>query len=279
MRGGANAHMMEVDNSSYYVVKFRNNPQHSRVLVNELICYVLLDYLGLPSPGWDLIEVTPELIERTPGLTMEVGAAEVRCDPGLQFGSRFPVDPARQAVYDYVPASLLMEVVNRRTFLGMVAFDKWISNANGRQAVFFRTRAKDWIEDPDDPGAPSPRKLVYVVNMIDHGFAFNAHHWEFSSLPEQGVYTRREVYSGVSGFDDFEPWLGRIRELPAEILDDCYKRIPPEWYGDDWDALEALLEALYRRRVETADLIWKAKSAERDPFPNWRVRAASGGLP
>ena len=46
MRGGANSHLM-LAGGDYYVVKFRNNPQHPRVLVNELICYVLLKYLQL----------------------------------------------------------------------------------------------------------------------------------------------------------------------------------------------------------------------------------------
>ena len=34
MRGGANAHLMRASDDHYYVVKFRNNPQHSRILVD-----------------------------------------------------------------------------------------------------------------------------------------------------------------------------------------------------------------------------------------------------
>ncbi len=37
MRGGAQSHLMRCDDSHYYVVKFQNNPQHRRVLVNELL--------------------------------------------------------------------------------------------------------------------------------------------------------------------------------------------------------------------------------------------------
>ncbi len=50
MRGGSNAQLMLADDGQYYVVKFRNNPQHQRILINELLCYVLLDYLQLPIP-------------------------------------------------------------------------------------------------------------------------------------------------------------------------------------------------------------------------------------
>ena len=37
MRGGAQSHLMFADDGHYYVVKFQNNPQHIRVLANELI--------------------------------------------------------------------------------------------------------------------------------------------------------------------------------------------------------------------------------------------------
>src|SRR5690606_24162495 len=83
MRGGANSHLLLADDDCYYVVKFRNNPQHARVLVNELICYVLLDRLGLPTPGWSIVEVSPSLIERCPDLAMECASRIVRCEPGL----------------------------------------------------------------------------------------------------------------------------------------------------------------------------------------------------
>jgi hypothetical protein len=37
MRGGAQAHLMRCSDENYYVVKFQNNPQHRRVLGNELL--------------------------------------------------------------------------------------------------------------------------------------------------------------------------------------------------------------------------------------------------
>ncbi len=36
MRGGAQSHLMRCSDGHYYVVKFQNNPQHRRILVNEL---------------------------------------------------------------------------------------------------------------------------------------------------------------------------------------------------------------------------------------------------
>ena len=67
------------------------------------------------------------------------------------------------------------------------------ATANGRQAVFFRAPAKEWAPvDLFHEAEASPGSLVYVVNFIDHGFAFNAHHWDFSDSPEIGLYSPRE---------------------------------------------------------------------------------------
>jgi len=269
MRGGACAHLLLAGDNHYYVVKFRNNPQHARVLVNELISYILLDYLQLPVPRWEIVEVSPEFVAENPDLCVEIGRRKQPCEPGRHFGSRYPGDPARMPVYDYVPWAILKNVLNRPAFRGMAAFDKWVSNANGRQAIFFRDRAKKWL--PAAEAAPvSPRSLAFVANMVDHGFAFNAQHWDFSDSPERGLYTRREIYEDVTGYESFEPWLDRIRNCSADVLDDAYKKIPPEWHGHDWDALELLLERLYRRRELVPDLLRAAKDAARDPFPNWR---------
>src|SRR6266571_4941193 len=49
MRGGAQSHLMRCDDGHYYVVKFQNNPQHRRILVNELLGTKLAARLGLPT--------------------------------------------------------------------------------------------------------------------------------------------------------------------------------------------------------------------------------------
>jgi hypothetical protein len=35
MRGGAQSQLMRCSDENYYVVKFQNNPQHRRILVND----------------------------------------------------------------------------------------------------------------------------------------------------------------------------------------------------------------------------------------------------
>src|ERR1035441_4962640 len=63
MRGGAQSHLLEADDGCWYVVKFRNNPQHPRILVNELLSSVLLGYLKIAAPETALIQVRAEVLD------------------------------------------------------------------------------------------------------------------------------------------------------------------------------------------------------------------------
>ena len=63
--------------------------------------------------------------------------------PGLHFGSKMSVNPDKVAVFDFFPEKLLGKVENRVEFLGTLVFDKWVGNADSRQAVFFRAQSQD----------------------------------------------------------------------------------------------------------------------------------------
>src|SRR5215469_10711694 len=135
MRGGAQAHLLEADDGNWYVVKFRNNPQHHRILANELISSVLLGYLKIAVPEFAVIEITREFLEANREVYMQIGSRRIEVEAGWHFGSRYPGDPARCAIYDFLPDALLAQVVNREDFRAILVFDKWASNADGRQCV------------------------------------------------------------------------------------------------------------------------------------------------
>jgi hypothetical protein len=251
---------MRCDDGYYYVVKFQNNPQHRRILVNELLGTRLAARLGLPTVPVEIVAVSEELIRLTPELAMELPRARIPCQPGLQFGSRYPGDPRKQTLHDFLPDEQLRQVENIHAFAGMLAFDKWTCNTNGRQTVFFSERTRATGED-------TPR---YETRMIDQGFCFNAGEWNFPDAPLRGLYARNRVYEGVTGMESFAPWLERLeKQVNERVLDEITREIPPEWYADEYDALVALLEKLHRRRPLVPDLILEAKRCNRRPFPNW----------
>ena len=271
MRGGAQAHLMRCSDGNYYVVKFQNNPQHLRVLANELLGTRLASRLGLPTTPVAVIEVSQELIQLTEELCMELARSRTPCAAGLQFGSRYPGDPRRLVLHDFLPDEKLREVANLHDFAGMLVFDKWTCNTNGRQTLFFEEKSPASTVAPGDhPRAPGNSPLPYRALMIDQGFCFNAGEWNFPDAPLRGLYARNRVYEGVTGMESFGPWLERLEHRITErVLAEVAGEIPPEWYADDYDAVLRLLEQLQRRRTRVPELLLSAKSSNRQPFPHW----------
>src|SRR5437867_10127460 len=61
-------------------------------------------------------------------------------------------------------------IKNMKEFAGILAFDKWTGNADGRQVVFHKRC--------------SQRK--YTAAFIDFGYCFNAAEWSFPDSPLRG---------------------------------------------------------------------------------------------
>jgi hypothetical protein len=260
MRGGAQAHLLEADDGHWYVVKFRNNPQHRRILVNEVIASALLDYLKIAAPLTSLIQITESFLASNPDVHLALWTRRVAVEPGWHFGSRYPGDPSRIAVYDLLPDSLLDKTGNLDDFRAILVFDKWTANADGRQCIFYRALLEH------ETGA----RAGFVAHMIDHGFAFNGPHWDFPDSPLQGLYARRLVYDAVRSLDDFQPWLEQVRHFPEQAIDRAWRSIPPDWIAGEENELEVLLERLFERRKRVPELIAACRDARSNPFPNWK---------
>ena len=254
MRGGAQSQLMLGADGNLWVVKFQNNPQHVRVLANELIATRLAEGAGLTVPATDIVEVTEWLVEHTLDMHVDQGrGVKDRCAAGLQFGSRFVGGLMPGQVVDYLPEPQLEEVRNFAEFAGMLCLDKWTGNCNGRQAIFER----------------KARERKYRATFIDQGFCFNGGDWTFPDSPLRGVYARNSVYARVTGWESFEPWLSRIEQMDAANLWAIAEVVPPEWYGGDVAAIERLVETLLQRRSRVREAIVSFRDSSREPFPNW----------
>ena len=253
MRGGAQGHLMRCSDGQFYVVKFRNNPQHLRVLTNEMLATRLAERAGLPVPGTEVVEVGDWLVEHIAELSIPLAHNTIPCQAGLQFGSRYAVNPLEGQVFDYLPVEMFGLVRNLEAFAGMLVVDKWTGNANGRQAAFWRKL----------------RDRKYTAAFIDQGYCFNAGEWTFPDYPLRGVYARNEAYEGVRGWELFEPWLSRIERMEEDAVWTLAGEIPPEWYGGEWDELEELVRALIGRRGVVRELIEAFRASPRRPFPAW----------
>ena len=256
MRGGAQSQLMLGADGKLWVVKFQNNPQHLRVLANELIATRLAAAVGLTVPASEVVEVTEWLVANTPEMYVDMPRGQrQRYTAGLQFGSQFVGGLMPGQVVDYLPEQQLDEVRNLAEFAGMLCIDKWAGNCNGRQAVFERR----------------PRERRYRATFIDQGFCFNAGEWTCPDAPLRGVYQRNKVYERVMGWKSFEPWLGRIESMDAATLWAIAETVPPEWYGGDTAEIERLMEQMLRRRSRVRELIESFRDSGREPFPMWNA--------
>lgn len=262
MRGGAQSQLMLGADGNLWVVKFRNNPQHLRVLANEWIATRLAAAVGLSVPDTDVVEVSEWLIENSPEMWVDRGrGVRERCSAGLQFGSRFVGGLMPGHLLDYMPEEQLAEVRNVEEFAGMLCIDKWTGNANGRQAVFHR-RA---------------RERKYRALFIDQGYCFHAGDWTFADAALRGVYQRNAVYDGVTGWHSFEPWLSRVEAMDEAQVFAIAEDVPPEWYGGDPVELEQLMMELLERRGRVRELIGLFRDSDRAPFPNWgKTKSVAG---
>lgn len=261
MRGGAQSHLMRCSDGEYYVVKFQNNPQGTRILANEMLGGALAARLGLPTPEIAIVDVRSCLIEHTEDLVVQLGRGRCPCSPGLCFGSRYASEADQFGgrtmleVWDFLPRDHMPRVTNLVDFAGMLVFDKWTCNTDGRQVVFVRV-------------APP----IFNVVMIDNGFCFNAAEWNFPDAPLRALYALPYAYEAVLGIHTFEPWLQLLEtKIDKHWLAEAAEEIPREWYAQATNTLAALLDKLERRRTLVRELLRLACVSSPVHFPNWRV--------
>jgi hypothetical protein len=255
LRGGAQSHLLNASDGNCYVTKFQNNPQHIRVLVNEMFGTNLGLKLGLPMPTVRVIEVSEWLIEHSPELRLQLAGSQIKCKSGKQLGSLYVGQRSPGLTFDYLPNEMLKAVRNLADFTRVLVLDKWTSNSDGRQAVFCRRSA-------------TSRR--YTATFIDQGYCFSASDWTFLDYPSRGVYASNCVYEGVRGWEAFEPALTRAESMDTESIWRCAADIPEEWYEGDRHSLERVLEQVSKRRGSIRGLIADFRRSTRNPFPNWK---------
>jgi HipA-like protein len=271
MAGGAQSHLMLCSDNRQYVVKFKNNPQGVRILANELLGSLLAVEMGLPTPIVALVELWSSMIDGCPDLTIHLGGSRCRPEPGLCFGSRYIVGPlphfriSARGVTEMHPL-LTANIENIADFAGMLVFDKWTCNTDGRQILFTLGRY--------------PR---FRVVMIDNGYCFGANAWMFPDSPLYGIFRDSAVYTTVAGIEAFEPWLSCLeRDITLTKICRLAETIPSEWYGGDKNSLARLIDVLDRRRPMVRELIYKTWKALPRAFPMWKSpigKVASAGTP
>ena len=247
MRGACQAHLIETEGSGRFVVKFANNPHGARVLINEGLAACLLRYVGVSSPDWAVVSLDLDTINRESNLFVQRSAVE-RSQPstGLHFGSRYVGDLTSAPVYDFLPAKVLGSVSNLSETAAMLTFDLWVETVEPRQCVFARKT------DRNNKTLPEFR-AYWIDNSHVLGGTVGTLGGSRCTAPCRFhmLHDRKDVWK------EFEPWIEKIREVPANVLHEALKHIPLEWV-DDYPALMELLDRLWSRRTQVARLLEEA---------------------
>src|ERR1700712_3261552 len=102
MKGGSQAQLVEGHDHKFYVAKFVGNPQGTRTLVNEWLATHLIRQFGITTPDQVVLRLG-DMSQYATAPSFQIGDRSVPISSGLHLGSLCPVDPEKEAIYDFLP--------------------------------------------------------------------------------------------------------------------------------------------------------------------------------
>lgn len=212
-------HMLFSDGQTY-VVKLKNNPSGTRILVNEYIAGNLGKLLKLPVVPFEVVQIEEAFIKESPIL------AKHKFQPGSQFASLY-LDNCSQLVRNSRNENV--KVSNRQHLAEIIAFDLWIGNTDRKE--------NNVLLEPLEHGE-------FYLHLIDHGRCFSKALWTSKSLKKMPkMEIDLNVHKWCAGFlenaAELQAAIEKIKAIPQEAIHQVIESIP-----SDWDVTEEEREAL-----------------------------------
>lgn len=261
MSGGSQPCLVRCSDGARYVVKVQNNPQGKRILVNELLGTLLATRLALPTAKTAVVHVSKEFIQTNEDMVIQLGRTREPIHSGSCFGSRFlpcekfslPRTDSLFTMHGLLGNGQAHVIENITDVAGFLVFDKWTGNTDRRQTLAVHSSTSGYFR----------------AVMIDQGFCFNGEKWTFKDIPLLGTDLYTAAWKWIPSFSMFEIWFDRLNHVINRArLENLANKIPPEWYDNDRESLQRLLELLDSRRSQVAGLVlaaWKRIRADRTP--------------
>jgi hypothetical protein len=217
------------------MVKALNNPQGARVLVNELVGALCLDYLGVKHPRAAVVEVPQEVIDINPEAKFRSGTPLCA---GLAFGSElWQSDPGGTV------ASELLS--NRQDMAGTKAVDTWIGQNDSPTARQYRIRSS----------AVEPGKYDYFP--VDQGYNIGSPGWDAATLDGKHDQIVVQNMPLSLSLEEFKSALDRLREFDEAGAEHIVSQIPEEWLSGG-NERKSLVRYLAARAAKAAAELEKA---------------------
>jgi hypothetical protein len=252
MGRGSRAHLMQCENGALCVVKLGRRTRRPE-LMSGFVASRIARALGLPTPEWVVVEVSNLLLEEAsdPARAREACPAErtslhpATCYAGSQDG----------AVFDLLPDSYLSRLNNRESFLHFLALDQWCSHPGPPRPLFHLSGSQ------------------YSAEFMVRGGSFCGGKTGIRDDARNGVYYQKAVYSHVTGWDSFDPFLSNLILTSPDDLHRATHDLPFGWSDEYAIELDSLVESLLQRRSRIRQLVAQARDQVPDLFPNWMRRA------
>ncbi len=243
--GGAEAHIFADANGVEYLVKATNNPQGGKVVVNDVIGGLALEWLGVLRPPTAIVNVPQALIDVTPGAKFNSGTP---FGAGEAFGSAYWESEPPQSV----PPTA---IVNLRDVAGSIVLDAWLNNGDGRQ---WRGRLR--------VGA-SGKSPAFEYFPVDQGHCI-AHSWDGNL--QVGTVTIRDAPFPIDASQltqlatYMKEYAQRLAAFSPADAQHLISEVPRSWLTDgDRTALTTFIE---QRAPLTVNAI-RAKYPPQAPAP------------
>lgn len=171
----------------------------------------------------------------------------------------YPVDPRKSIIQDILEPECTPLIGNIEALVGAFVLDRWLANADLRQAVYFRKTSLlqgATVNIEDDAARPSMRLL-----LIDQGNCFNGTEWNFKVGPHHSKLSGELWRQVPNRAEVLEAWIARVRRLSLESLAQPLLSVPAQWLPSS-HSFDRFLATLDKRRERLEDLVADARSAQ-----------------
>ncbi|WP_134699042.1 HipA family kinase [Ammoniphilus sp. YIM 78166] len=237
LKGKSYPQLIEFSDGFRYIVKFKNNPQGTKQIVNEYIGCQLAKHLHLPVPDSKLVSIDQSFIEQMHG------RERYPFTSGRQFAS-LSIKRKKRIKKEFPPPS---SIVNTDVLPGIVVFDHWLSNDDRNRNNILLKRKK---------------RGGYCVFIIDQGNCFpGGFRWTIDTLREYPRPIRKRpfhqwILSMLSHPDELNRYIYNVKQLPESLLWETITSLPDDW-NISWDEKSALFNHLIRGRNALEDIMYQ----------------------
>lgn len=236
-----------------YVVKFLQNPDGNKVLINEFVCANIAKFFDLPLAEPALVNIDKQFIEDY-GEEINNHVGE-KVEPGIHFGTKLI-----KKAYPINTSQILKQTINTNIIPSLILFDHIINN-------------KDRDSNRGNLLIDYERKMLVVIDhshVFDIGPLWDEHQLKIrigekiSPLDMTG-YIYHKLISYIDGHNPFSGVLYKVEHISSESLSNIMYKIPSTWNINNNE--KAVLVDYLLDRIERVDEIL----TNLKPFlPKWK---------